>query len=118
MAFPIKPLFDRVIVREIPVEEYFTEEESKLLPLDDARMKLRTRRGVVVSTGKDVKEAQINQTVLFEDTAMYDPVYLRAIDELLPKQVRYWQIREGDLKGIVPGERLGSILVISAAGNA
>lgn len=100
MAFPIKPLFDRVIVREIPLEEYFTEEEKKLLPLDDARMKLRIRRGIVVAVGREVKETAIDDVVQFEDTAMYDPVYLRAIDELFPKHVRYWQIREGDLKGV------------------
>lgn len=100
MAFPIKPLFDRVIVREIPLEEYFTEEEKKLLPLEDARMKLRIRRGIVEAVGPDVKQVTLARIVTFEDTAMYDPVYLRAIDELLPKHLRYWQIREGDLKGI------------------
>ena len=100
MGFPIKPLFDRVIVREIPVDEYFTADESTLLPLDDARMKLRTRRGIVVSIGKDVKEVAVDDTVLFEDTAMFDAVYLRAIDELMPKHTKYWQIREADLKGI------------------
>lgn len=99
--FAIQPLFDRVIVREIPIEDYFSDKEKELLPLDDARMKLRTRRGVVVAVGRDVKEVLVDLTVLFEDTAMYDPIYLRAYDEVMPPEVKYWQIREGDLKGVL-----------------
>lgn len=102
MAFPIKPLFDRVIVREIPVDDYFTDEEKKMLPLGDTRMKVRQYCGAVVAVGAEsVSGVKVDDIVLYEDTRRYDQIFLRPIDEFRAPDVTYWQIYENDLKGVV-----------------
>jgi co-chaperonin GroES (HSP10) len=100
-TFPIRPLFDRVIVREIPIEDYY--EKSSLISddlLNDSRIKERSDRGVVVAAGKAVQEVQVGDTVQFDEYCMSDPIYLNPADKNKIDLPRYWQIREPDLKGV------------------
>ena len=101
MTFPIKPLFDKVIVREIPVEQLFTEEDKKLMPFGHEQMKLRNRQGIVVAVGPDAeKHVQVEDRVYFEDTAMYEQVFVRPVDEFRKGIDTFWQLRVHDLKGV------------------
>lgn len=100
-TFPIRPLFDRVIVREIPIEDYY--EKSSLISdalLNDTRIKERSDRGVVVAAGKAVQEVQVGDTVQFDEYCLSDPIYLNPADKNKIDLLRYWQIREPDLKGV------------------
>jgi co-chaperonin GroES (HSP10) len=105
-AFPRKPFLDRVIVREIPLEEIYRQ-DSIAIPLDDARVKDQSDRGVVVAVGDCVPMSgcllempvRVGDVVFFEDTSLYDPVYLNPADKRRNDLPKYWQIRVGDLKG-------------------
>ena len=97
--FPRRPLLDRVILREVPIAEVYQVNNLEL-PLDDARRKDRTDRGIVVAIGSKVQETKVGDTVFFEETALTDPVYLMPSDKMRHDLPRYWQIREPDLKGI------------------
>jgi co-chaperonin GroES (HSP10) len=106
-AFPRKPFLDRVIVREIPLKEIYRQEGDIAIPLDDARVKDQSDRGVVVAVGDCVPMSgclldmpvRVGDLVFFEDTTLYDPVYLNPADKRRSDLPRYWQIRVGDLKG-------------------
>ncbi len=107
-TFPIRPLFDRVIVREIPIEDYFQqpkEGDVGYVPLGTneigaSSFKERSDRGVVVAAGKAVQEVQVGDTVQFDEYCMSDPIYLNPADKNKIDLPRYWQIREPDLKGV------------------
>src|SRR5579859_137067 len=49
--FPRKPLLDRIIVREIPIEEYYEQPEGIAVDLQNAHISARSDRGVVVAVG-------------------------------------------------------------------
>ena len=98
-SFPRRPLADRVIVREIPLAEVYQSSNLEL-PLDDARRKDRTDRGIVVAVGRKVEEVAEGDTVFFDEYALTDPVYLLPSDKMKHDLPKYWQIREGDLKGV------------------
>jgi len=105
-TFPRKPFLDRVIVREIPIEEIYTQGEIAI-PLNDVRVKDQSDRGIVVAVGDYIPMSgtllampvQIGDLVFFDDTTLYDPVYLNPADRRRSDLPKYWQIRVGDLKG-------------------
>lgn len=108
-TFPRKPLLDRVIVREIPVEEYF--QTSDLIGSDlisNANMKVRSDRGIVVAVGHVVVMGSVSlpmpvvvgDLVFYDEFCLYDPVYLNPADKYKTEGPKYWQMRVGDLKGI------------------
>jgi co-chaperonin GroES (HSP10) len=97
--FPRKPLFDRVIVREIPIKDIYQQSEVPI-PLDDARIKDRSDRGIVMAVGQQVQEVQVGDTVFFDEFCLCDPVYLNPADKRRSDLPKYWQMREADLKGI------------------
>ena len=105
-AFPRKPFLDRVIVRELPLEEIYQQSEIAI-PLDDARVKDQSDRGIVVAVGDCVPvggavldmPVRVGDLVFFEDTTLYDPIYLNPADKRRSDLPKYWQIRVGDLKG-------------------
>ncbi len=98
-TFSIRPLFDRVIVREIPIEDYYEQGEIKI-DLDNAHIKERSDRGVVVAAGKQVQEVVIGDTVQFDEYCLTDPIYLNPAHKNRHDLPRYWQIRVPDLKGV------------------
>jgi co-chaperonin GroES (HSP10) len=106
-TFPRKPLLDRIIVREIPLEEVYEGSELEI-SLADTRRNDRTDRGVVVAVGDCVPiggvilpmPVQIGETVFFDEYALSDPVYLNPADKHKPGLPKYWQMRVGDLKGV------------------
>ena len=105
--FPRKPLLDRVIVREIPIEDIY-EQGDIAIPLDDARVKDRSDRGVVVAVGDCVPMGAVTlpmpvvvgDIVFFDEFCLNDPVYLNPADKRRTDLPKYWQMRVGDLKGV------------------
>jgi co-chaperonin GroES (HSP10) len=107
MAFPRKPILDRVIVRETPIEDIF--EQGKIaLPLESSHVKLRTDRGIVEAVGDCIVmgsvvlpiPVEVGDTVFFDEFAMCDPVYLTPADAYRNDLPKYWMMRVGDLKGV------------------
>ena len=100
--FPIKPLLDRVIVREIPVKEYFRVDElvsSELL--DNSNIKALSDRGVVEAVGSKVEDVKPGDTVMFDEFARNDEIYLNPADKNRSDLPRYFRIREADLQGVI-----------------
>lgn len=106
-TFPRKPVLDRIIVREIPIEEYY-EQGGVAVDLDNAHIKIRSDRGEVVAVGDCVPmggvilpmPVQVGDTVFFDEFSLNDPVYLNPAHRNRTDLPKYWQIRVGDLKGI------------------
>lgn len=125
-TFPRKPLLDRVILREIPVEEYF--EKSNLVGdglLENAHVRIQSDRGEVVAVGDFVvlggavasMPVMVGDIAFFDEFCQYDPVYLNPADKFKSDLPKYWQMRVGDLKG-VDVERRAAVLNWSRQQNA
>ena len=102
-TFSRRPLLDRVIVREIPIAEYYEQPEGVDIDLDNAHIKERTDRGIVVAVSKQVEqdgEIAVNDTVFFDEFALCDPVFLNPAHKNRTDLPRYWQMRVADLKGV------------------
>ena len=102
-TFSRRPLLDRVIVREIPIAEYYEQPEVVTVDLDNAHIKERTDRGIVVAVSKQVEqdgEIAVNDTVFFDEFALCDPVFLNPAHKNRTDLPRYWQMRVADLKGV------------------
>jgi len=99
-TFPIRPLFDRVIVREVPIEDYYEQSEHVAVDLQNAFIKERSDRGVVVAIGSKVEEVKVGDTVQYDEYCMSDPIYLNPAHKNRVDLPRYWQIRVPDLKGV------------------
>ena len=108
MTFPRKPVLDRIIVREIPIAEYYEQPEGVTIDLDNAHIKERSDRGVVVAVGDCVPlgnvtlpmPVAVDDIVFFDEYAMTDPVFLNPAHKNRSDLPKYWQIRVADLKGI------------------
>jgi co-chaperonin GroES (HSP10) len=106
--FPRKPILDRIIVREIPIAEYYEQPEGVEIDLDNAHIKERSDRGVVVAVGDCVPMGAVTlpipvvvgDVVFFDEFAMSDPVYLNPGHKNRFDLPKYWQIRVSDLKGV------------------
>ena len=116
LKFPRKPFLDRVIVRVTPIKEIF-EQSSIEIPLDDARVKYRSDRGVVQSVGDGVAMAgvfiempvQVGDEVFFDpDTAYAGRLFLLPSDQNRSDLPEYLELYVGDLLGrsLRVGERL------------
>ena len=107
MAFPRKPLLDRIIIREIPLKEIY-EQGNVIVPLDDERFKQRSDRGEVMAIGDCVPmggtilpmPVKVGDTVFFEDTVLSNPVYLKPSDKNDSTLPKYYMLRVGDLLGV------------------
>lgn len=107
--FPRQPLFDRIIVEEIPVETFY--EKSDLVSdqlLEHSQIKIRSDRGIVRAVGECVvmggvvlaMPVAVGDIVYFDEFCQYDPVYLNPADALKTDLPKFWQMRVGDLKGV------------------
>ena len=101
MSFPHRPLMDRVIVREIPIETYYEQPEGVTIDLANAHIKERSDRGEVVAVSNQVTEVQVGDIVLFDEFCLCDPVYLNPAHRNRSDLPRYWQMRVPDLKGVL-----------------
>jgi co-chaperonin GroES (HSP10) len=109
MAFPRKPFLDRVIVEVTPVEKFFEQSQSGIeIPLNDARIKYRSDRGIVRAVGDGVAMAgvfinmpvQVGDEVFFDsDNAYAGQIWLLPSDKNKTGLPEYLEIRVGDLLG-------------------
>lgn len=109
MQFPRKPFLDRVIVEVTPVEKFFEQSQSGIdIPLDDARVKYRSDRGIVRAVGDGVAMAgvfiempvQVGDEVFFDsDNAYAGQIWLLPSDKNKSGLPEYLEIRVGDLLG-------------------
>jgi co-chaperonin GroES (HSP10) len=100
MDFPRKPLLDRIIVREIPIAEFYEQPEGVDIDLDNAHIKERSDRGVVVAVSDQIHDVHVGDTVFFDEFALTDPVYLNPAHKLRNDLPRFYQMRLADLKGV------------------
>ena len=116
--FDRKPFLDRVIVEVTPVEKFF-EQSSVEIPLDDARVKYRSDRGIVRAVGDGVAMAgvfiempvEVGDEVFFDsDNAYAGQIWLLPSDKNRRDLPEYLEIRVGDLLGRAPRvcERMAS----------
>ena len=106
--FPRKPLLDRIIVREIPISEYYEQPEGVDIDLDNAHIKERSDRGVVVAVGDCVPVGAVtlpmpvvvDDIVFFDEFALTDPIYLNPAHKHRHDLPKYFQMRIADLKGV------------------
>ena len=106
--FPRKPLLDRIIVREIPIAEYYEQPQGIEIDLDNSHIKERSDRGVVVAVGDCVPMGAVtlpmpvvvDDVVFFDEFALSDPVFLNPAHKNRHDLPKYFQIRVSDLKGI------------------
>jgi co-chaperonin GroES (HSP10) len=106
--FPRKPLLDRIIVREIPIAEFYEQPQEIKIDLDNAHIKERSDRGVVVAVGDCVQMGAvtlpmpvvIDDLVFFDEFALSDPVFLNPAHKNRNDLPKYFQMRVSDLKGI------------------
>jgi co-chaperonin GroES (HSP10) len=106
--FPCKPLLDRIIVREIPIAEFYEQPQEIKIDLDNAHIKERSDRGVVVAVGDCVQMGAvtlpmpvvIDDLVFFDEFALSDPVFLNPAHKNRNDLPKYFQMRVSDLKGI------------------
>ena len=102
-GFPRRPLLDRIIVREIPIEEFYQQPQGVEIDLSNAHIKERSDRGVVVAISQKVSlegELNVGDTVFFDEFCMCDPVFLNPADKNRSDLPKYWQMRLADLKGV------------------
>jgi co-chaperonin GroES (HSP10) len=107
-TFPRKPVLDRIIVREIPIAEYYEqpkEGEVGYVPLGGGEIgassfKEKSDRGVVVAVSDKVDDVHVGDTVFFDEFAMCDPVFLNPAHKNRSDLPIYWQMRVADLKGV------------------
>ncbi len=116
-TFPIRPLFDRVIVREIPIEDYY--EKTNLVNddlLGNSFVKERSDRGVVVAAGRSVEEVQVGDVVQYDEYCLSDPIFLNPAHKNRTDLPKYWQIRVPDLKGVRTQETEHTLQVTTSNG--
>ncbi len=121
--FDRKPFLDRVIVEVTPVEKFFQQSDSGIdIPLDDARVRYRSDRGIVRAVGDGVAMAgvfiempvQVGDEVFFDpDNAYAGQIWLLPSDKNKTGLPEYLEIRVGDLLGraVRVTERLESEVV-------
>jgi len=107
--FDRKPFLDRVIVEVTPVEKFFKQSETGIdIPLDDARVKYRSDRGIVRAVGDGVAMAgvfiempvQVGDEVYFDsDNAYAGQIWMLPSDKNRRDLPEYLEIRVGDLLG-------------------
>ena len=120
--FPRKPLLDRIIVREIPISEYYEQPEGVDIDLDNAHIKERSDRGVVVAVGDCVPVGAVtlpmpvvvDDIVFFDEFALTDPIYLNPAHKHRHDLPKYFQMRIADLKGVDVENRNAMIERINA----
>jgi co-chaperonin GroES (HSP10) len=121
--FPRKPLLDRIIVREIPIAGFYEQPEGIEIDLDNAHIKERSDRGVVVAVGDCVPMGAVtlpmpvvvDDVVFFDEFALSDPVFLNPAHKNRNDLPKYFQMRVSDLKGIDVANRARMVEEFEAA---
>jgi hypothetical protein len=102
MDFPIQPLLNEVIVREIPVKDYFrVDEYSKHIDLDNSNIKVISNRGEVVAVSSTVQQVKIGDVVQFDEFCRYAEIYLNPADRYRSDLPHYFKMRVADLDGVL-----------------
>lgn len=102
MAFPLKPILDEVIVREIPLKEYFEfDKHITEAELDNENFKFLSDRGVVEAVGAGVTAVQVGDVVQFNEFCRYNEIYLNPAHRNRTDLPHYFKIRVSDLDGVV-----------------
>lgn len=121
MDFPRKPLLDKIIVREIPIAEYYEQTDVGHVPMGDevgaAHFKEKSDRGVVVAVSEKVDDVHVGDTVFFDEFALCDPVFLNPAHKNRSDLPLYWQIRVPDLKGVAVQEIPINIVICENCGG-
>jgi co-chaperonin GroES (HSP10) len=108
MQFPRKPFLDRVIVQVTPIKGIYEQNPDVYIPLDDARVKYRSDRGIVQAVGDGVAMSgvfiempvQVGDEVFFDpDTAYAGRIYLLPSDQNRSDLPEYLELYVGDLLG-------------------
>ncbi len=107
--FNRKPFLDRVIVEVTPIEQFYEQSSSGVVvPLEDARVRYRSDRGIVRAVGDGVAMAgvfiempvQVGDEVFFDaDNAYAGQIWMLPSDKNKPGLPEYLEIRVGDLLG-------------------
>lgn len=100
MSFPRRPVLDRIIVREIPIEEFYEQPKGVDVDLSNAHIKERSDRGEVVAVSNKVDDVKVGDVVFYDEFCLCDPVYLNPAHKNRSDLPRFWQMRVADLKGI------------------
>jgi co-chaperonin GroES (HSP10) len=103
MNFPRRPVLDRIIVREIPIEDFYEQPEGVQIDLSNAHIKERSDRGEVIAVSRSVGtdgEVSVGDTVFFDEFCLCDPIYLNPAHKNRTDLPKYWQMRVADLKGV------------------
>lgn len=125
MAFPRKPVLDRVFVQVIPLESIFEQDQIEI-PLEHQQVKVQSDRGIVVAVGDcvvmgsvsipmPVKEGDI---VYFDEFAYAGRFYLKPSDKYRKDLPIYLEIRVGDLHGIDTGTPTWEEAAVEAGARA
>ena len=116
--FPIKPLLDRVIVREIPVKEFYRVDNLiREDVLDNSNVKVLSDRGIVEAVGSKVEDVKPGDTVMFDEFARNDEIYLNPADKNRSDLPRYFRIREADLQGVIESCKESDIYITCKCGR-
>ena len=108
-SFFCTPLLDRIIVREIPIKEYYEHPEGVTVDLDNAHIKERSNRGEVMAVGDCVPmggvilpmPVEVGQIVTYDETCMVNPIYENPAHRNRHDLPKYWEMRVADLNGIL-----------------
>ena len=103
-TFPRRPLLDRVIVREIPLAEYYQQPEGITVDLENSHIRERSDRGEVVAVSRAVAiegEVKVGDVVTYDEFVMCSPIFLNPADKNKPDLPKYWLIRLADLTSVL-----------------
>src|SRR5271170_1783923 len=102
--FPRRPLLDRIIVREIPLEEYYEQPKGVDIDLKNSHIRERSDRGEVVAISRKVGEegeVRVGDVVTYDETVMCVPIYLNPADKNRPELPKYWLVRVPDITSVI-----------------
>ncbi len=106
--FFLRPILDRVIIREIPLSEVLEQRGNLAIPVDDARFKGFSDRGVIEAVGDGVPmggvmmpiSLKVGDTVVVSEFGR-DQIFKNPADKYDPSLPKYFVVRVADVKGVV-----------------
>lgn len=99
--FPLRPILDSIIIREIPLAEFIAKIGGVDVPIDDARFKRGSDRGEIVAIARNVTdELSIGDLVIVNEYGKR-AIYLNPADEFSPDAPKYFKVRVADIDSVV-----------------